>query len=150
MDSPKSPSRPVPLPSPLTQPFWDELEAGRLAIHRCRSCGRYQHPPRGICMNCGSDDVGFEPVSGRGTLWSWTIIYHPVVGTLNAAVPYASLIVELAEQAGLLLAGDLIDVDATPDMLQIGVNVEFTPLVVNNGSLTIPRFALSVSREGAT
>src|SRR5579871_2981660 len=98
------PKRPVPVPTPLTQPFWDAAKEGKLAIQRCTQCGRYFHPPTTICLNCHSLALEFAPVSGSGKIAARTIMHDPrIQGFGENVVPFAVIAVELDEQPGLLL-----------------------------------------------
>jgi len=57
-------------------PFFDAAAAGRLLIRRCGQCGRWLAPEAGACYDCGAEDPGWAPASGRGTLVSWAV-QHP-------------------------------------------------------------------------
>ncbi len=95
--------RPVPAPDELTQPFWDATAAHRLEIQRCTACGYYNHPPKRLCDQCTSPDLGFVPVSGRGQVYSYTVMRQTSIAGFEDKVPYTTLLVELEEQPQLLL-----------------------------------------------
>ena len=86
---------------------------------RCQSCRQFQHPPDATCVNCVSTDLAFEPVSGKGSIYAYTIMYHTGDKRFAPAVPYASIIVELDDAPGALLAGNLLEAEYTeaPDSL---------------------------------
>jgi uncharacterized OB-fold protein len=113
--------RPVPQPIPLTAPFWEAARHDRLEIQRCRACGHYNHPPIPQCPQCGSLDLGWEQVSGRGTIYGYTVMHQPLVAGFEDAVPYNCIAVELDEQANLLLVGNLV---GTSDGPRVGLRVE--------------------------
>ena len=69
--------KPVPVPTPETQPFWDGCAAGELRIQRCADCGRPYFYPRPVCPACGSRNVEWFTASGRATLYSYVINYRP-------------------------------------------------------------------------
>src|SRR5919106_5189258 len=69
-------TRPIPVPNELTKPFWDAAKQGVLALQRCQACGHFQHPPYATCVNCISTDLKFEPVTGKGAIYSYSIMYH--------------------------------------------------------------------------
>lgn len=50
------------------------LERGELALQSCGACGRQVFPPRAACPHCGSDRLAFRAVSGRGTVYSTTVV----------------------------------------------------------------------------
>ena len=69
-------TRPIPVPNEWTKPFWDAARQGVLALQRCQSCGHFQHPPYATCVNCISTDLTFEPVPGKGIIYSYTIMHR--------------------------------------------------------------------------
>jgi uncharacterized OB-fold protein len=73
-------------------------------------------------------------VSGRGTVFTYTVNYHPYNPEL--ATPYVIAIVELVEQAGLRVAANIVDCE--PDSVTCGMRVEALP---EPGSGGAPRFA---------
>jgi len=70
-------SKPVPHPSPLTQPYWDGMVAGKLRIQYCSACGKARHYPRYICDACHSFDVTWKD-SIRDILAVTDASPHPV------------------------------------------------------------------------
>jgi uncharacterized OB-fold protein len=131
--------RPRPVPDDLSRPFWDGVADHKLVIQRCRDCQTYVHPPYPECTSCRSSDLTFEPVSGRGIIFERVIVASPVVVGFEDDVPYACLFVELAEQPGLLVAGNLVD--AAPDEAEIGRPVEVVFRQETDG-FTLPLFKL--------
>ena len=77
-----------------SEAFWTGGKDGQLLIYRCRSCGRYFHPPTNACFRCRSRDVGPEPVSGRAKVAAYTINVHPWFEGFPP--PYVVAIVELS------------------------------------------------------
>jgi uncharacterized OB-fold protein len=131
-------SPPMPISDALTEPFWNGAREGRLVIQRCRRCGLYVHLPRPVCRRCQSLDLGHEPVSGRGTVYSWTETrkaFHPFF--VNR-VPYLVAVIELDEQPGLHLLSNLVRVDEPDVRFGMAVEVDFEPL---SPELIIPVFA---------
>jgi uncharacterized OB-fold protein len=93
---------PEPLPDVDSVGFWDAARQGKLVISRCQDCRRWQHPPQERCRLCGGP-VAFEPVSGRGTIYSFILVRQATVP--GHQVPYVVAQVELIEQPGLRLTG---------------------------------------------
>jgi uncharacterized OB-fold protein len=94
------PSRPHP--DTLTAPFWQGCLEHRLMIQRCRQCRHYIHWPRPVCRFCLSTDLAAEEVSGRATLYSYTVVnqaFHPYY---LEKLPYLLATVELVEQPRLM------------------------------------------------
>ena len=133
-------TRPIPVPNEWTQPFWDSARQGVLKLQRCRACRHFQHPPYPTCVNCMAIDLQFEAVSGQGAIYSYTIMHHTGDKRFAPAVPYASVIVELDDAPGALLAGNLLDAPYTEATVGRRVEVVFEPL---NDDITLPQFRLA-------
>jgi uncharacterized OB-fold protein len=133
-------TRPIPVPNELTRPFWDAARQKVLALQRCQACKHFQHPPYATCVQCMGIDLAFEPVSGKGAIYAYTIMYHAGDKRFAAAIPYASIIVELDDAPGALLAGNLLEAPYTEAKVGRRVEVIFEPL---NDDITLPQFRLS-------
>ena len=104
-----------------------------LLIEYCDDCARWVHPATGECRGCGSPLVP-RPISGRGTVFTYTVNHHPYNPELP--LPYVIAIVELAEQKGLRLAANIIDCE--PDSVTCGMSVAIRPEKSSGGA---PLFA---------
>lgn len=133
-------TRPIPVPDQWTQPFWDAANAGVLALQRCQSCKHFQHPPYATCVNCMAMELQFEEVRGSGKIYAYTIMYHAGDKRFAGAIPYASIIVELDDAPGALMAGNLLDADYTQAKVGRPVEVIFERL---NDDITLPQFRLA-------
>ena len=108
-----------PFPDVDSAPFWEGVQAHRLLVQRCLDCGRLLFPARPICAHCAGGALEWVPVSGRGTVISW-VVTHQVFNKLFAdAVPYTTVLVQLEEQADLLMYGNLAD-EATGALVRTG------------------------------
>jgi len=132
--------RPIPVPDDLTKPFWEAAKQGVLALQHCQTCGSYNHPPYAICLNCMSIDLKIEAVRGKGTIYAYTIMYHTGDQRFAPAVPYASIVVELDEAKGCLLAGNLLGAPFTEAKVGRPVEVVFEKL---NDDFNLPQFRLA-------
>jgi uncharacterized OB-fold protein len=99
--------KPIPVADDLTSPFWDAAKEHRLVVQRCGSCGYYNHPPRPYCDACIAQEMRFEPVSGRGTVYSFTVMHQRDVAGFEEEAPFINIVVELAEQPRLLMVSNL-------------------------------------------
>ena len=97
---PELPIRP-PRRTEETAPFWDACAESRLVLPRCTACSELIWYPRQFCPFCGSLTVDWVEVSGRGTVYSFTIIRRGA-GAYKEAAPYVVAYVELAEGPRLL------------------------------------------------
>ena len=135
---------PMPEPTELSRPFWDGAKEHQLIIFRCRECGHHIHPPRPLCDRCLSWSVAPHPVSGRGTLFSYTVTpsaFHPYWAD---RVPYVVALVDLDEEAGVRLMTNLVD--CPEDLLRVGLAVEVV-FEERAPGFTLPVFRPAVDRE---
>lgn len=123
----------LPPLTPLNRPFWTGGAEEELLILRCRECQRWVHPPTGRCTDCGGE-LAPEPVSGRGTVFTFTVNEHP----FNPAVPppYVIAIVELDEQPDLRLPTNIVNCDL--DRVSCGMLVHV--LFEQHGEFFVPVF----------
>src|SRR5262249_20847268 len=133
-------NRQNPVPKELKKPFWDAARRGVPALQGCGTCKRFQHPPYATCVSCMATDLTFEPVNGKGAIYAYTIMYHAGDKRFAAAIPYASIIVELDDAPGALLAANLLEASYTEAKVGRRVEVVFEPL---NDDITLPQFRLA-------
>jgi hypothetical protein len=114
--------KPIPVTDELSQPFWDAAKQHRLVIQRCGECRYYNHPPRPVCERCSSQRLEFATVSGRGTIYTFTVMHQPSVAGFEDEVPYINIVVELDEQPMLFMVSNLPH--AEKDKIRIGGRVE--------------------------
>lgn len=93
----EAPLPPIPAPSADTQPYWDGLAAHILTLQACAACGKLRHYPRPVCDGCFSMAVRWQPVSGHGSVHSWTETHHAFHPGFRDALPYTLVTVDLAE-----------------------------------------------------
>lgn len=140
---PVTTARPLPVPDEASAPYWAAAADHVLSIARCSACNAYTHPPDVVCPHCHSTspDFVFTPVSGRGTVRSWTVMYESFLpGFVD--VPFVLVDVELAEQPELRLIGRLVDGPQAPLRIGAPVRVAFEDL---SPSVAVPAFALETS-----
>lgn len=128
---------PLPVPDLATEPYWAAAREGRLAIQRCGGCRRYHHPPGAICTACGSEEMAFEDVSGRGTVYAFSVMHDRRVYGFEDRVPYVNLVVELVEQPLLTVVSNLVEGGAQDVRIGMPVEVVFERLT---DEVTLPQF----------
>ena len=128
--------RPLPLPDEVSAFFWDGAREGRLLVQRCSACTRYQYPPDVVCTYCQSAALEAASVSGRGFLYSYSVVDRPFNEGFVDALPYVLGLVELDEQPGLRMITNIVDAAETP--LQVGMPLEVT--FEDRGEVVLPQF----------
>jgi uncharacterized OB-fold protein len=59
---------------PENLPFWRAAAEGRFVVPRCTDCGKVHWHPRAHCPFCWSAAVEWQPATGRGKVYSYTIV----------------------------------------------------------------------------
>jgi uncharacterized protein len=104
-----------------------------LLIEYCDDCAHWVHPSTGECRECGAA-LAARPVSGHGTVFTYTVNHHPY--NPEIPTPYVIAIVELAEQDGLRVAANIVGCE--PDSVICGMPVDIQP---ERGAGGAPLFA---------
>jgi uncharacterized OB-fold protein len=127
-------NRGLPIPTPDSAQFWRGCHDGALRMQRCDDCGELNWFPRGMCVNCSSSRLTWTTLSGRGTLYSFSVVTRPP----NDDFPtrYVLALVDLEE--GPRMMTHLVDVE--PDAVGIGmaVTVRFDR---RTDAISLPMFA---------
>lgn len=114
---------------PETRPFWEAAAEGRLLLKACRACGRAHWYPKVVCPFCHSDDLEWREASGRGTIYTYSVMRR-------VEVPYVLAYVTLEE--GPTLMTNIVDCDV--DSVRIGQSVQVRFRQAPQGR-TVPVFA---------
>jgi len=111
--------RPLPAGDPVSSHYWAEAAEGRLVIQYCPSCGQRQFYPRALCTACGGAPE-WEEASGRGTVYTFTIIRQQGAKPFRDELPYVVAMVKLDE--GPMMMGNITD--CAVDDVTVGMPVE--------------------------
>ncbi|MFF3330432.1 Zn-ribbon domain-containing OB-fold protein [Streptomyces sp. NPDC002888] len=87
----------LPEPDAFTRTYWDAAAEGRLLLRHCAACGRAHHYPREFCPHCWSEDVTWQPATGRATLYTWSVVHRNDLPPFGQRTPYVAAVVGLAE-----------------------------------------------------
>jgi uncharacterized protein len=125
---------PAPAVNPETAPFWAATARGELLVKQCEDCASLIWYPRSICPECGSLRTRWQPVSGRGRVYSYTV-NHRGEGPYRDCGPYVLAYVELDEGPRLMTN----IVEAGEGELAVGLPVEVVFHDTGEGN-ALPRF----------
>ena len=134
-----------PLPDPdwdLIQPFWNAAREGSLVMPRCGGCQRYVWYPDEQCPHCGAGEIPWVAVAGRGQLFSWAEVCHPLHPPYADSLPYLTGIVVLDEDPTLRYVTRFVDCTADDLAIEMPMEVVFRELVFTGveGSVMAPLF----------
>jgi uncharacterized protein len=100
---------PAPIVTVETEAFWNAARARRLVVPTCDACGKAHWYPRAICPFCASGQIRWRDASGRGEIYTFSVMRR-------AKEPYAIAYVTLAE--GPTMLTNIVECDF--DALAIG------------------------------
>lgn len=123
----------IPQISPEMRPFFEAAREHKLAVQKCDKCDKLRFPAAPLCLACDSDQASWVPVSGRGEVFSFTIMhraYHPAL-----KVPYTLAVIELKE--GVKMTSNVVDIEPSKVKCGMPVEVVFDKL---SDEVTLPKF----------
>ncbi len=129
--------KPLPVVTPLNQPFWELARRGIFSIQTCKACGHRHVPESPVCPQCLSPEQEWQPASGEGTLESWVDFHRAYWDGFKADLPYRVCLVRLAE--GPLFVSNLT---GKQEGLGIGAPVRVVFKQVSE-EILLPLFALA-------
>ena len=130
----------LPVPDADSRPFWEAARQGRLLLpHGVRS-GRPHFYPRSVEPGTG-DPVEWHEASGRGTVYSYTVVHRAPDPSFEALLPYVVALVELDEGPRML---GILETDEVASV-RIGMDVE-AAFVPAGDDVALPRFRLARAR----
>jgi uncharacterized protein len=115
--------RPAPIVTDDNRFFWEAARDGHLVAQRCAECRRLRHPPRPMCPECLSLEFDVVELSGRGIVYSYSILHHPKSPRFE--YPVIAALVDLEEH--LRLVSNLVGDAARSPTIGAPVEVEFVP-----------------------
>jgi uncharacterized OB-fold protein len=113
-------ARPLPRLEGLAGEFYAHCRRRELRFQRCGGCSAWRHVPREMCPRCGSWDWSWERSSGRGRVFTWTVVVRALHPAFTGDCPYAPVVVEMEE--GVRILSHVVD--CPPDALAIDMPVE--------------------------
>jgi uncharacterized OB-fold protein len=108
-----------------TEPFWQAAKQERLVAPKCADCGTFRLPPTPFCPQCQSTAVDWTELSGRATVFSFSVV-HGFPGL--PGITLVPAVLDLPDAPGARLVSNVVDVE--PEKVEIGMEVEvlFSPI----------------------
>jgi uncharacterized OB-fold protein len=111
---------PLPQPSADNAPFYEAARRGELRFQRCSACAAFRHYPRPVCPHCLSREFAWERSSGRGIVYTWTIVRGPTLPAFRDKLPYN--VVDVLMDEGVHFISEVLDCSA--EEIEAGMPVE--------------------------
>lgn len=115
-----TPDLPLPAPTRDNAPFYEATRNGQLRFQRCSACGTFRHYPRPSCPQCLSREYGWERSSGRGRVYTWTIVRGPTLPAFEHKLPYN--VVDVLLDEGVHFISEVLH--CPPEEIHAGMRVE--------------------------
>jgi len=130
-----TPNKPIPPMNPWAEPFWAGTREGKLVIQKCADCGKHVFYPRLVCPFCFSERLDWTEASGRGTVYSHTLVQNNPPSAFIDDLPFTIAIVELEE--GVRMMTNIVECDPEAVHCDMPVEVTFERLT---DEITLPKF----------
>ena len=123
-----------------TRGYWESTLAEELRVQTCNACDHRQMPWGPCCTRCLSQDLGSLKSSGRGSVFSFTVVRQAIHPTFSAQVPYVIADIELEE--GPILTSNVTDCAVEDVYIGMPVEVWFDNEVEDafHTKLRLPKF----------
>ncbi len=125
------------LKDPELAPFWEGCRKRELRVPRCLACAKLVWYPQLTCNRCGSGDLLWTLVSGRGRLFTWVKVHRAFLPGFESRTPFVTALVELEEDPGVRMASMLDNPSSVPLRIGLSVEVAFDRV---SPELVLPRF----------
>jgi uncharacterized protein len=117
--------RPAPTLDADSAPYYGAALQGRLVVQRCETCGHHQLYARDRCMRCRGP-VQWIEASGRGTVYSFTVIRQNYQRPFRDQLPYVVALVDLEE--GPRVMTNVVGCDPGDVTVGMAVRARFEPV----------------------
>jgi uncharacterized protein len=134
--------QPLPAISRDNAPFYEAAQRGELRFQKCGACGRFRHYPRPACPHCLSRDFSWELSSGRGRVYTWTIVRGPTLPAFQAKLPYN--VVDVLMDEGVHFVSEVLD--RAPEEIVAGLPVRAVFVAVSD-DVTLVKFVADDQEE---
>ncbi len=103
------PARPAPIPDEMSAPFFQGAREGKLMLQHCAGCDAWSFPVRERCPHCFAAKLTWRQASGRGSLYTFTIMHQIMNPGFASAVPYNVAQIDLEE--GVRMISNVVGID---------------------------------------
>lgn len=127
--------KPLPIIDEDNEKFWESCKRHEMRLQKCRDCGYVRYYPSPVCHKCSSFNFDWSQVSGKATVYTFSVVYRPPSAAFANDIPYVYGIVELDE--GPMMPTNIVGIE--PEKVRVGMKVEVTYDDVTP-EITLPKF----------
>ncbi len=119
------------LPISRTSKFWKGLKEGKIYATKCQKCEKLHFPPVADCGDCGSSNLKWTELDGKGTIETFTqVVVKPA--SFSKEADYIVAIAQLKE--GVRALAWLTGVER--EDVQVGMKVRLVPKITSEGMVS--------------
>jgi uncharacterized OB-fold protein len=96
-------TRPAPIPTSDSAPFWQACNRDELLYQQCSTCRHVQFYPRRSCVACHGGELNWLASGKRGTIHSFTIVHRAANRAFDPDVPYVVALVDIDEDFRMMM-----------------------------------------------
>lgn len=128
-------TKPLPVVNSWTKNFWDGTRDNKLMIQKCTNCGKHVFYPRMSCPFCFSQELDWVETSGKGRVYSYTVVRSNSPSAFLNDMPFVIAIVRLEE--GVQMLTNIVGCEPEKVYCEMPVRVVFEKL---DEDFTLPKF----------
>ena len=129
-------AKPLPIPTPTSQPFWDGLREHKVRIQYSPSTDAWVFYPRVLAPRTLADDLEWREIAGTGTLYTFTVATRPTAPPWADALPQLLAVVEFDE--GPRFTTELVNIE--PEQIKVGMRVKPVFVDIPGEEVTLLRY----------
>ena len=127
-------AKPQPRITSCAAPYWEHAKNEELTLPYCGDCDQVFYYPRHWCPACFNQDLSWQQVSGKGKVYSFSVIHQSPLLSYQGDLPYVLAIIELDE--GPRMMTNVLNCDVESVVVEMPVQVLFE----QRGDMKLPQF----------
>jgi uncharacterized OB-fold protein len=127
--------KPLPQPTPWSKNFWEGTKNKKLLIQKCKNCNQMIMYPKKYCPFCMGDEMDWVEASGRGKIYSFTVVYNNPPSAFLKDLPFTIAIIKLEE--GVQMLSNIVATDYESLKCEMDVEVVFDNVT---DEISLPKF----------
>jgi uncharacterized protein len=129
--------KPLPVPTHISQPFWDGLRERKVRIQYSPSTGQWVFYPRSHAPGTLAADLEWREITGEGVIHTFTAARRPTAPPWEGSTPQLLAVVQLNE--GPHLTTELVNI--APEAIKVGMKVKPVFVDVPGEDVTLLKYA---------
>ncbi len=116
-------TRPLPTITQDNEEFWKSTKEHKAKLQRCNVCSKFWYYPGPVCHNCGAQDWTWTELSGKGTIYSYSVLERAKGNPYENDVPITIVLVRLEE--GPVIMSNLFEYEPEELAIDAPVTIDY-------------------------